>query len=124
MKWYYWVAIAVAVYYFFFRKPAAAASNTLPASASTALTSAVKGAPAAYDTNPANYHPATDQAAYPGFYQSSVDGSWYNPTTGDFYSAGSSPPAVVYPTFDTFTIDLNPPVPANAATPAPGEIIY
>jgi uncharacterized protein YjiK len=105
MKWYYWVVIAVGAYLLFIRSKK---STTLPASASTGLTSAVQGAPAQYDTNPENYHVVPDQQGYPGFYQSSVDGSWYNPTTGDFYSAGSSPPRIVEPDIDWQTIDTTP----------------
>jgi hypothetical protein len=136
MKWYIWIAIAVLAYLFFFRFFfRKSVSSTLPASASKGLNSAVKGAPAAYDTNPNNYRPTTDQSAYPGWYQSSVDGSWYNPDTGDFYSAGSSPPAVVYANPELVTIDFAGMAAAVAASQAanagvpnttddPGYVIY
>ncbi len=95
MKWYHWLGIAIGVYLIFFRKKSLV-SNTLPASAGPKITQIVMsqdpGNAAQFDTNPSNYVAVTDPN-YPGWYRSKVDGSWYNPSTGDFYSAGSSPVA-------------------------------
>lgn len=54
---------------------------------------------AAVDTNPANVT-IPDQTKYPGWRQSG-DGIWFNPSTGEHYSRGTSPPAVLPSAYDT-----------------------
>lgn len=55
-----------------------------------------------------------DQTLYPGFYTSPM-GGYYNPTTGDSYSPGSSP--VVYrETYASVTVDQSAGVRAAAAS--------
>jgi hypothetical protein len=58
----------------------------------TVLLTQDPGNSAQYDADFSNYEKA-DQGKYPGFYRSKKDGSWFNPDTGDFYSAASSPAA-------------------------------
>ena len=139
MKWYYWVAIAVGAYLIFFRKVvsgAVAGAQTLASvdpQAGTKLTTVVRsqdpGDGAAFDTNPQNYVlVSTSDPSYPGYdvwYRSKLDGSWWDHTTGDFYSAGSSPPTygpnayqsgeMIAPTIDT-SISFAPTTPSD--TPA------
>jgi hypothetical protein len=55
---------------------------------------------AAYDMDLSHYLLVPDQIHYQGWYQSTVDGSWYKPDTNEFYSAGSSPVATYDPYAD------------------------
>jgi hypothetical protein len=136
------VALGVGCYFLFRKRTVAAYGTSLAAVAPQAgkkiteiSVSQDPGNSVWIDTNPANYQLA-DQSAYPGFYRSTLDGSWYNPDTGDFYSGGSSPAvANVKNAYDDGTvarpmIDLTTPAhvftPEELAAPEnqPGYIIY
>ena len=128
--------------YYVFRKKTTTtttAAKTLTAADGQQISAIVvsqdPGNGAQYDTNPDNYVLA-DQSYYRGWYQSKVDGSWYNPSTGDFYSSGSSPVAYFEGNDTTMpdgsprpviTLDTPTPVsgdPDSPNNPANGYVIY
>ena len=109
MKWYHWVLIAIGGYLLFFRRKGttatlAAGHPEAGAQIHTIVFSQDPGNSAQYDTDPNNYELVSDQVGYPGWYRSRKDGSWYNPDTKDFYSAGSSPARIVGGAYDQGTM--------------------
>jgi hypothetical protein len=145
-----WLALGLVAAWFLLRKKAVVVPTTLPAAYGPQVQSIVlsQGAGGAwYDTNPDNYHLVTDALTdidgishpmYPGWYRSNVDGSWFNPETGEFYSANSSPVAVglngyesgkvkrvtIDPTVTYLGSNSPPPDPTSANNPANGYVIY
>jgi hypothetical protein len=134
------VCVALGVWYWSRQKAATAATLT-PADGKKIEAIVITQDPgnsAQYDTDPANYVLA-DQSYYKGWYRSTKDGSWYNPSSGDFYSAGSSPAAYfegnattmpdgsVRPIID-LTANSNASAtsvdPTSANNPANGYVIY
>jgi hypothetical protein len=90
MKWYHWAGIAVVVLWMWTKRKRGGHSYAPPAVTPTDKVVAI-----ANDNFPggAGSHGEireADQNLYPGFYIT-ADGGYVNPSTGEFYSPGTSP---------------------------------
>lgn len=79
------------------------------------------------DTDPAHVT-MPDQTAYPGW-RLTGDGVWFNPSTGESYSRGTSPPATLPSAYDTGAmvrpiIDVGDIVPVTTPEVYPDAVIF